>query len=71
MRPACVLLLCVAALLPAACSSKSSATAKRVTFVWGKTADSTKLDPAVVTDGESVTVITNIFDTLLAFEEGG
>ncbi|MFQ5843621.1 MAG: ABC transporter substrate-binding protein, partial [Planctomycetota bacterium] len=50
-----------------ACSGRSG---RKVTFVWGKTADATRLDPAVVTDGESVTVLCNIFDTLVAFKEG-
>ena len=40
------------------------------TFVWGRSGDATKLDPAQVTDGESVQVVTNIFDTLIAFEPG-
>lgn len=72
MRRFPLLLLCATALLPAACSSKDQgSTAKRVTFVWGKTADSTKLDPAVITDGESVTVTSNLFDGLVALEEGG
>ena len=71
MRPVLALLLCVTALLPAACSSKGQGSANRVTFVWGKTADSTKLDPAVITDGESVTVTSNLFDGLVALEEGG
>ena len=39
--------------------------------MWGKTADSTKLDPAVITDGESVTVTSNLFDGLVALKEGG
>lgn len=40
------------------------------TFIWGRSADATKLDPATVTDGESVQVITNIFDTLVSFRPG-
>lgn len=40
------------------------------TLIWARGADSTKLDPAVVTDGESVKVITNLFDTLVRFEPG-
>jgi len=39
-------------------------------FVWGRSADATLLDPADVTDGESVMVVTNIFDTLVAFKRG-
>ncbi|MHC4732197.1 MAG: ABC transporter substrate-binding protein, partial [Planctomycetota bacterium] len=40
------------------------------TFLWGRSADATKLDPATVTDGESVQVITNLFDTLVSFRPG-
>ena len=40
------------------------------TFIWGRSADAIKLDPAVVTDSESVIVITNIFDTLVSFKPG-
>jgi len=39
-------------------------------FIWGKSGDAVKLDPADVTDGESVMVITNIFDTLITFKPG-
>ncbi len=40
------------------------------TFIWGRSEDAVKLDPAQVTDGESVQVITNIFDTLVSFKPG-
>jgi peptide/nickel transport system substrate-binding protein len=40
------------------------------TFVWGRGADSVSLDPADVSDGESVKVVTNIFDTLVTFKPG-
>jgi len=40
------------------------------TFIWGRGQDSKMLDPADVTDGESVTVLTNIFDTLVTFKPG-
>ncbi|MCK6460072.1 MAG: ABC transporter substrate-binding protein [Planctomycetes bacterium] len=40
------------------------------TFIWGRSGDATLLDPADVTDGESVMVVTNIFDTLVAFKRG-
>lgn len=40
------------------------------TLVWARGKDSTYLDPAVVTEGESVKVITNIFDTLVTFRPG-
>jgi peptide/nickel transport system substrate-binding protein len=42
----------------------------RGTLVFSRGADSCFLDPAVVTDGESVKVTTNVFDTLVAFKPG-
>ena len=45
-------------------------TVSKDVFVWGKSGDAVKLDPADVTDGESVMVITNIFDTLITFKPG-
>ncbi len=42
----------------------------RGTLVFARGADSSFLDPAIVTDGESVKVTTNIFDTLVAFKPG-
>lgn len=40
------------------------------TLVFARGNDSSFLDPAVVTDGESVKVITNLFDTLVWFVPG-
>ena len=40
------------------------------TLVFARGSDSVSLDPAVVTDGESVKVITNLFDTLVRFRAG-
>ncbi|MBX5476487.1 MAG: ABC transporter substrate-binding protein [Clostridia bacterium] len=40
----------------------------QVTLVWGRGGDSVGLDPANVTDGESLKVTTQIFDTLLQFQ---
>lgn len=39
-------------------------------FIWGKSADAVSLDPANVSDGESVMVCTNIFDNLVTFKPG-
>lgn len=47
-------------------SSKSSDSGK--TLVFGRGADTTSLDPAVVTDGESFRVTQNIYDTLVAYD---
>ncbi|MCE9582838.1 MAG: ABC transporter substrate-binding protein [Planctomycetes bacterium] len=38
------------------------------TIVYARGADSKKLDPQAIEDGESVNVVTQIFDTLVAFE---
>jgi peptide/nickel transport system substrate-binding protein len=38
------------------------------TFVFGHSADPKGLDPATITDGESVMVVTNLFDTLVAID---
>ncbi|TCS83077.1 ABC transporter substrate-binding protein [Tepidibacillus fermentans] len=40
------------------------------TLVFGRGGDSVSLDPANVTDGESLNVTQNIFDTLVAYKEG-
>lgn len=40
------------------------------TLVYGRGSDSVKLDPAVVTDGESMKVTRQIFDTLVQYTKG-
>ncbi|MBX6351309.1 MAG: ABC transporter substrate-binding protein [Clostridia bacterium] len=40
----------------------------QLTVVWGRGADAVSLDPANVTDGESLKTTTQIFDTLLKFQ---
>jgi peptide/nickel transport system substrate-binding protein len=42
----------------------------RGTLVFARGGDSKYLDPALVTDGESVKVCTNLFDTLIRFKPG-
>ncbi|MHC5078315.1 MAG: ABC transporter substrate-binding protein [Planctomycetota bacterium] len=45
---------------------------KRVnTLIWGRGADSKKLDPGDITDGESVKVCNQIYETLLTYAEEG
>lgn len=39
-------------------------------LIYGRGADTTSLDPSVVTDGESLKVTDNIYDTLLNYAEG-
>ena len=69
MRPALILLL---AALSFACGDGRGGAkpTEGATFVWGRSGDAVRLDPALVTDGESVQVITNIFDTLVSFKPG-
>lgn len=40
------------------------------TLVFGRGSDAVRLDPADVTDGESVKVITNVFEGLVKYKEG-
>jgi len=39
------------------------------TLIFGRGGDSVSLDPANVTDGESLIVTTNVFDTLINYAE--
>jgi peptide/nickel transport system substrate-binding protein len=67
MRSSLILLVA----LFAACGGGSAPSkSDKVTFVWGRSGDAVRLDPALVTDGESVQVITNVFDTLVSFKPG-
>lgn len=49
-------------------SGSSSSQSTQSTLVFGRGADSTSLDPAVVTDGESFKVTKNIYDTLVGYK---
>lgn len=66
----------VLSLVLSGCSSKStsgnasSSNSKPKVLIFGRGADTTSLDPAVVTDGESFKVTKNIYDTLLQFKRG-
>jgi len=44
--------------------------AELVTLTFAKSGDVVKLDPADVTDGESVTVMDNIFEGLIRYKKG-
>ncbi|TGA96472.1 ABC transporter substrate-binding protein [Sporolactobacillus shoreae] len=59
------------AMILAGCSSGgsgSSSSSAGKTLIFGRGADTTSLDPAVVTDGESFRVTQNIFDTLVSYD---
>jgi len=65
----------LAVLVAAACGGegekpKDGASEGGATLVFARGLDSKSLDPALVTDGESVKVITNVFDTLVRFKPG-
>jgi peptide/nickel transport system substrate-binding protein len=51
-------------------ASPAGAAAPKGTLVFARAGDSKYLDPAIVTEGESVKVITNLFDTLIRFKPG-
>lgn len=66
-------MLVILSLALAGCSSQgsssgSSSSSANKTLVFGRGADTTSLDPAVVTDGESFRVTKNILDTLLEYK---
>lgn len=72
-----LLLVLVLSTILAACGSKkeeggkgSGGDAKEKILVYGRGADSVKLDPSAVTDGESLGVTKNIMETLINFGEG-
>ncbi|GLC90293.1 ABC transporter substrate-binding protein [Lysinibacillus piscis] len=48
----------------------SAANSGDKTLVYGRGGDSVKLDPSLVTDGESFTVTANIYETLVKFGKG-
>ncbi|MCZ6785616.1 MAG: ABC transporter substrate-binding protein [Planctomycetota bacterium] len=62
--------LLVAALAGCGKDESRSPAGSVTTFVWGRSGDAKSLDPATVTDGESVLVVTNIFDSLIAYKPG-
>lgn len=69
MRRAPVLLLVIAGLLLAACGSDDDGAAAEQTFVFGTSASPALLDGAQVRDIEAARVITQIFETLLEFDD--
>ncbi len=61
-------LIMVLSLFVAACGKTTGGKAGG-TLVFGRGADSVSLDPSIVTDGESLRVTKNIFDTLLDYAD--
>lgn len=71
-----LMLILVVSTILAACGSSDkdgksggSSDGKEKTLIYGRGADSVKLDPATVTDGESLAVTKNILETLINFGE--
>ncbi|MDD9150397.1 MULTISPECIES: ABC transporter substrate-binding protein [unclassified Sporolactobacillus] len=62
------LVLALAVALTGCGSGSSSSNAAGKTLIFGRGADTTSLDPATVTDGESFRVTQNIFDTLVSYD---
>ncbi|OEF99386.1 peptide ABC transporter substrate-binding protein [Vulcanibacillus modesticaldus] len=68
--PLIFVVVLVAALTGCGVSQETSDGADDSVLVFGRGSDSVSLDPANVTDGESIKVTKNIFDTLLDYAEG-
>ncbi|SDX02290.1 peptide/nickel transport system substrate-binding protein [Marininema mesophilum] len=60
-----IALVFVLSIILAACGNK----AEGKTLIWGRGADTKSLDPAQVTDGESLNVTRNIYDTLVDYKD--
>ncbi|MBA4493690.1 ABC transporter substrate-binding protein [Paenactinomyces guangxiensis] len=62
-------LLFVLSSILAGCSGNKPSSAKSKTLIFGRGADSKLLDPAQVTDGESLHVTEQIFETLVKYDK--
>src|SRR5207253_1437095 len=62
----CTLILVLSSVLAGCSNNKASSREK--TLIYGRGADSKLLDPIQVTDGESLHVTEQIFDTLVRYE---
>lgn len=74
MRKKIVLLALVAVVLVvvlAACGSSGNKSSSGSTFVFASSADPVLLDPALVSDGESLRITNQIFQSLVSFKLGG
>ena len=64
-------LLAVLVLVLSACTTQSGQGKKGGTFVLGLVAEPTSLDPAQLTDINSMRILSSIYDTLVQFDENG
>ena len=74
MRKKIVLLALVAVglvVVLAACGSSGNKSSSSSTFVFASSADPVLLDPALVSDGESLRITNQIFQSLVSFKLGG
>jgi len=69
-----IILLCISLLMITACGGQQTQSGgeneEPVVLVFGRGADADRLDPARTTSGESVKIISNVFDGLLNFKDG-
>lgn len=70
-RPRAVrfVLALVAAALPLGCAGPAASPDGAHVLIYGRAKDATTLDPASAEDGESVKIITNVFDTLVHYAD--
>ncbi|HEY4977385.1 MAG TPA: hypothetical protein VII05_08615, partial [Gaiellaceae bacterium] len=74
MRKKIVLLSLVAVavvVVLTACGSSGNKSSSGKTFVFASSADPVLLDPALVSDGESLRITNQIFESLVSFKPGG
>ena len=67
----CFALLAVAAAVMLAACGSSGKSSKKSSFVFASSADPVLLDPALVSDGESLRITNQIFESLVGFKLGG
>ncbi|TCS96937.1 ABC transporter substrate-binding protein [Hazenella coriacea] len=65
-----IALLFVFSSILVACGGKKASGDRAKTLVFGRGADSILLDPIQVTDGESIKVASQVFDTLVEYDKG-
>jgi len=66
-----VLLVVAVAVVLVGCGSSGKKSSKSTSFVFASSADPVLLDPALVSDGESLRITNQIFQSLVGFTPGG
>jgi peptide/nickel transport system substrate-binding protein len=67
---AAIVLGLIWSLIVTSCASSPSAREEETEFIFAQAADATKMDPADVTDGESIRVCSQLYDGLVKFSPG-